>query len=494
MCQRKNSLSGCALAWMMFAAGPLQAATLTVANTDDGGVGSLREAIADALSGDTIDFSVTGTIVLTSGELVIGKDLMIGGPGASSLAISGNNASRVFEIDAGTTVAISGLTIQNGNGGYDLGAGILNYGATLTLTDCTVSGNSNAYHGGGIFNYGGTLVLANSMVSGNYAGDGGGIYNAGVLAVSDSTVSGNTSGELGGGILNWDGQTATVVSSTLSDNSAANQGGGIWNAGTLTVTNTTVSGNTACCGGGVGSGGGILNHGALTLTGSTLSGNSSFYGGGIWNFGNATVKNAVVANSPSGGNCSSGGGGGHVASQGHNLSDDATCSSLGFLSQPSDLNNVPAGLDSSGLQDNGGPTRTIALSAMSPAVDAIPASECTDTTTDQRGVARPQGSGCDIGAFELAPYAADADGDGVPDSLDQCPETDIGAVVNGLGCAIADLCPCLHAAGGTPWKNHGAYVSCVACASRDFVAQGLLAVTDRDMLMSPAAESTCGKE
>lgn len=283
-------LSSRLLVLALSSAVPLWAATLTVANTNDSGLGSLRQAIADATPGDTINFSVTGTITLTSGELFISKNLTISGPGASSLAISGNNSSRVFNIGSGT-VAISGLTIQNGNA------------------------------------------------------------------------------SLGGA------------------------GGGIDNGGTLTVTNSTLSGNSASAGGG------IVNFGALTLANSTLSGNSG--GSGILNSdGSTTLKNAIVANS--GGNCSVASG--TFTSQGHNLSSDGTCAS--FFTPPSDLNNTDPALDPGGLKNNGGPTQTIALQATSPAVDAIPVSECTDVNlvavaTDQRGVARPQGPACDIGAFEL---------------------------------------------------------------------------------------------
>jgi hypothetical protein len=97
----------------LFSASPTLAATITVTNLNDSGPGSLRDAIAAASPGDTIVFSVTGTITLTRGELLISKNLTIKGPGASSLAISGNNSSRVFEIASGVTAAITGLTIQN---------------------------------------------------------------------------------------------------------------------------------------------------------------------------------------------------------------------------------------------------------------------------------------------------------------------------------------------------------------------------------------------
>ena len=135
------------------------AATITVINTSDSGAGSLRQAISDSSSGDTINFnsSLNGqTITLTSGELLINKNLTITGPGANLLAINGNAAGRVFEITSGIDVTISGLTITNGNSGGDYGGGIYNLGdssgsATLTITNSTLSGNSATY-GGGMYN------------------------------------------------------------------------------------------------------------------------------------------------------------------------------------------------------------------------------------------------------------------------------------------------------------------------------------------------------
>src|SRR5258706_13164893 len=91
-----------------------RAATITVTSTADSGAGSLRDAIATASSGDTINISVTGTVTLTGGTLMISKSLTISGPGASDLAVSGNNEARVFTVNSGATVAISRLTIEKG--------------------------------------------------------------------------------------------------------------------------------------------------------------------------------------------------------------------------------------------------------------------------------------------------------------------------------------------------------------------------------------------
>jgi hypothetical protein len=380
-------------------ASPVFANTITVTNTADSGSGSLRGAIASASSGDTINFSLTypATITLSS-TLTINTSLTISGPGASNLAISGSNAVQVFSISGGIIATISGVTIENGNAFF--GSGIFNNG-TLTVTNSTLSGN-NANDGGSILNNG-TLTVTNSTLSGNSSfGFGGSILNNGTLTVTNSTLSGNLARGFGfgGGIFN--SGTLTLTDSTLSGNSASYYGGGIWNDSgtlTLTITNSTLSGNAAQFWGG----GLVNNTGTLTLTNSTLSGNSANIGGGIFSNSGGALKNTIVANSPTGRNCFGG-----LGSQGHNLSDDISCSS--YFTQTGDLNNTPAGLDPAGLQNNGGPTQTIALLATSPAVDAIPVSPtnyCTATdgttpiATDQRGIPRPQGPACDIGAFEL---------------------------------------------------------------------------------------------
>ena len=314
-------------------------------DTDDGVCGildsSLREAIAAANSGNTITFSVTGTIILTSSQLIIDKDLTIEGPGSGDLAIRGNNSSRVF--NTGGTVTIADVTIRDGRRDGFAGGGGISNGGRLTLTDSTVS-NSTAHLGGGIYNDGtGTLTLDNSTISGNSATDGGGIWNGGTgtLTLNNSTVSGNTARGRGGGIYNMSDQgTLTITSSTISDNTANRtqgdyQGGGIYNGSgaTLTLTNSTVSGNIAAF---AGDWGGIFNFvdGTLTLTNSTVSDNRADRGGnggGIRNFGTVTLTNTIIADNPSGGDCL-----GSITSLGFNLDSDGTCG----LGGPGDVSNV----------------------------------------------------------------------------------------------------------------------------------------------------------
>src|SRR5215210_5646472 len=202
------------------------------------------------------------------------------------------------------------------------------------------------------------------------------------LALQNLTVArGSAVGAFGGGIENVAG-TVTVTNSTFSDNSAQ-FGGGIFNeGGTVTVTNSTFSGNSADLGGG-----GIFTTGGTVLvTSSTFSGNSAQFASGIFNSGvPATLRNTIVANSTSGGNC----GGTTTTDGGYNISTDGTCA---FTAQTS-TNGETRPLFAGGLANNGGPTQTIALHPTSPAVNAIPqgTNGCgTTITTDQRGVTRPQ--------------------------------------------------------------------------------------------------------
>lgn len=413
---------------LLAASGISLAGTQTVTTTADSGAGSLRQAIANAAtSGDTIQFqfqSTPVTISLTSGDLQISKNLTITGLGAANLIIdasSNTSQSRVFTIVSGSTVSISGLTVQNGRGGRvgsgsinGEGGGIYNSG-NLTLTNVVVSSNtaSNLQNGGGgIFNEG-TLDVVGSTISNNTAGSkttlgpngdvtGGGIRNAsiGTLTVTNSTISGNF-GQVGGGIFNTG--SMTISGTTFASNIAgvgistinALEGGGIYinGPGSGTIVNSTFSGNSA-----VDDGGAIANHGLVSVSFSTFSGNSATNGANVSAIGQTlTLKANIFSNNNT--NCLISGGA--IVSDGDNLATDGSCN----LGATGDLPNTPAGLDPSGLQSNGGTTQTIALLSTSAAVDKI-VTPCTDAggssvSTDQRGTARPQGTNCDIGAFEL---------------------------------------------------------------------------------------------
>src|SRR5215472_1339085 len=214
--------------------------TIVVTNTNDSGSGSLRDALAAANDGDTIDATgVSGTILLTSGELQINHNVTINGPGAGNLAVNGNAASRVFENFA-SNVTISGFTITNGfPSGTDGGGGVLNRGG-LTLSDSSIDNNHSGDNLGQAFLFPAGILSAGGGV--NSVGDG-------TLTVTNSVVSGNSAGSGGGGgIALSGGGTLTVANSTISGNSRLCTGpscsdGGIGGGGTVTVTNSVISGN-----------------------------------------------------------------------------------------------------------------------------------------------------------------------------------------------------------------------------------------------------------
>lgn len=312
-------------------------ATYTVTNSNDSGEGSLRAAIdkANMTAGvaDEINFmGVTQPIMLTSGELIIEDSLTIQGMG---IIISGNNQSRIFDIDdlndnTTLTVVIDGLTIQDGS--EFEGGGIFNAEKT-TLIDSTIrqnvsiNDNGDQGVGGGIINDAlGTLTIQNSTISGNSALSGGGIYNSGQLTILNSTLSGNRGTEKGGGIYNYG--SATIINNTIADNSAS-------------------------------SGGGIYNNSSRTLN----------------------LKNSIVTRN------------------GDDLVNGGPITPDNIVGNVDNLNLSPS------LADNGGPTLTYALLSGSRAINAgsntdVPAG----ITTDQRGAgfARIVNDIVDIGAFEFS--------------------------------------------------------------------------------------------
>ena len=436
---------------LAFGAQRAAAATITVTNGSDSGAGSLRQAILDAASGDTINFSLPGNsnaITLTSAELLIDKSLTITGPGADQLTVQRSTASstpgfRIFNITFGDfNVTISGLTITNGNITGSDGGGIINgsNGGTLTMTGCTISGNVTDGNGGGIINESndGTLVINGCTISGNIAGgNGGGVYcDFGTMTVTNSSFSANSASD-GGGIYNNFG-TVSTTNSTFSANSASNGGGIFDNDASLDITSSTLSANSA-----TGNGGGIDNHNSTSnITNSTFSGNSAGDGGGLLNDDGGTInvtnctfstnsailaggidtsqgdeldladtiiaKNTDTSGSPDGI--------GSFTSEGYNLIGDGsgvditpnTGDQIGTAASPIDpLLGV--------LQNNGGPTFTQALLFGSPAIDQGAAANDPATgdpiVTDQRGMTRPVdrpnipnasgGNGSDIGAFEV---------------------------------------------------------------------------------------------
>jgi hypothetical protein len=438
-------------------ASTVRADTFTVTNLNDSGTGSLREAIeaAEANAGvDEIVFAdgVSGTVTLASALPIVRDPAGLIIDGGGDVTVSGNGAVQVFRVDEGAALSLRSLTISGGRGArFDNpeGGGIVNLGGTVVVTNSIIAGNNAHQVGGGIFNTGGGAVtVTDSTISRNSTGEfgaGQGIYNeSGMVEVINSTISENGGeGSSGGGIANSPDATLEVTGSTFLGNRQFS-GGGIANfGGAVNVTDSTFSGNrghgAAIFNGNafnpdsVGSlevtnstfssnravvfdcfsqpdcvevevpGGAIDNRGGtVEVTNSTFSGNSASTGSaiangndGAGNPGKATLRNTIVANSTSGGNC---GGEAPIADGGYNVSDDTSCE---FNATNGSLQDTDPLLDAEGLQDNGGPTLTIALLPESPAVDLVGQDACPPPETDQRGVERPQGEACDSGAFEL---------------------------------------------------------------------------------------------
>lgn len=435
-------------------ASPADALETTITTTTDGGAGSLRAAVDAANAGGDAD-----VIVLQTGlEYVLacpGGELTVSGP----LSIVGNGATirqscpdeRVLRNTGQGLLSITGVTLTGGDAPTDGGA-ILSDAGPVTITDSTISGNQAAGDGGGVFVDGGTtLTIEGSRIEGNQSFDhGGGVGVFGELRMTSSVVQGNTvtaAGAYGGGVfvqpagdrpssitassiignhadgasalgggIYVDGDTLLVDTTTVADNTAGSDGGGIYAYYDTAVTRSTISGNTAG-----GRGGGIFSYDpSLAVANSTVVANvAALSGGGISSEGfeldlefvtfggnsapsgsqvdlaGGTLRSfaSVLADGIGGAACAQVVGG----SEGHNY--EQTTDSCG-LHTPSDV--VNGGVTGLGaLAANGGTTWTELPATNSPLLDAIPAGEPRCSGSDQRGVARPNGAACDIGAVEL---------------------------------------------------------------------------------------------
>jgi len=268
--------------------------------------------------------------------LTISKNLTLDGSG-QSVTLDGGNSVQVLSVNSGVSFTLNALTIAHGLSNN--GGGLADIGGTVSISNSTFANNSSPGAGGGLFNVGGTV------------------------SISNSTFANNSAGAEGGGLFNQFSSTVTISNSTFASNSASRGGGGLFNQPL----------------------------GVLTISNSTFASNSATFVGGIDNAGTGMrIGGSIVANN-TGGNCI-----GDTLSTGYNLESSTDCGFTGT----GDLQNTDPKLDPSSLQNNGGPTQTLALQPDSAAVDQIPVgSSCP--ATDQRGVSRPQGPTCDIGAFEM---------------------------------------------------------------------------------------------
>jgi CSLREA domain-containing protein len=414
------------------------------------GTCTLRDAITFANSNagaDTITFSISNaTIALGSTLPTIGEDLTIDGTGQNITIDGQNNVQIMSTAFSSLTLNVTALKFIRGNAPSPESGGAIraNSPANLNVTGCTFDGNVAATAGGAIYASGvGTLTVTNSAFSSNYAnlnnggaiwsskdttnisnstfttnhipGSGGAIYILGTLNVSKSTFDRNyTTNSVGGGgaILN-NGGTTNVANSTFSGNYTAGSlgGGAISNStfGYLNVINSTLSGNYTT---GAGTGGGI--HYDTTSTSDRM-----------------TLKNTIIANSSSGGDCV---GTAKSPDSINNLIEDS--SNACGLTNGSNGNIVGTDPNLAALADNGGPTQTMALNSGSAAIDTGDATVCAAapvSNRDQRNYIRPAGAGCDIGAFEsgattavtLAVFTARAAGNAVTLAWTTLAEADV---------------------------------------------------------------------
>lgn len=410
------------------------------------------QALSTALSGAA---TTGGTLSLASGctytltavnntsegatglPVINGGNVTIQGNGATITrsAASGTPAFRLLAVGAGS-LNLSSLTLSNGladNTG--LGGGAVYSAGPLTVSNSTLTGNSSPSttgSSGGAINAASTLNVSGSTFTGNSGQEGGAILTQSTASISNSTFAQNTGQVYGGGALVAVLGTTTITGSTFAGNTTGPTGGGgaIDNDATVNISDSTFTGNTGATNGG----GALQNFGTMSVGYTTLSGDSSPYGAEIHNYppsgGGLTVSDSIVANGQAGSNC----GGAAVTDGGYNLDSGTSC---GFTATGSKSSANPA---LGPLASNGGPTQTMALPATSPAVDAIPAATpgCTGGT-DQRGVTRPQGTGCDIGAYELVSTAPPPAGGAISGYAGKCVDNYHSSTSNGT---IIDIYSC----------------------------------------------------
>jgi len=384
-------------------------ATFVVNNNGDAGNGNcgdsqctLRDAVLeanDAAGIDTITFDLPAdtTITLSGTQLpTITEDLVIEGTGIDVLAISADNASRLFSVDTGVVLTIQDITLRDASNIGGNGGAIYNQG-TVNLQNTRVTSNTADY-GAAVYNQGGSLAVTGSEITENIADYFGAVVdseNSGTVTIASSTIASNTAYSNGGAFFQVNG-SLTVVSSTISNNYGSIGGAFYTGGGTLIVRNSTVFSNTALTWGG---GFYIESTSAVTINNSTISHNSAntASGGGLYSYQTdpqLNLTNVIIANSDDGGDCFAENA--SLITNLNNLVEDGGCSAA--------YSGDPLLLD---LGDYGGDTSTMLPLLGSPAIDQGDNASCE--TTDQRGINRPLDgdkdnvSTCDIGAVEVPP-------------------------------------------------------------------------------------------
>ncbi|HEY6762083.1 MAG TPA: Ig-like domain repeat protein [Baekduia sp.] len=364
---------------------------------------SVADSVRIELAGGTYDLSSAPTptalaVTFAGPGLTIEPE-----DGAGTPILDGMDATRVLSVDPASNVTVAGLQIESGMGGGSDGGGIEN---------------------------GGTLTVRRSTFSDNTAANGGGIANddGATLNVQDSTFSRNAANAVGGGAIS-DRGTATVERSAIIDNSAQLNGGGIevGPGATMTVTSSTIAGNTAVL-----AGAGITNTGTLTVAASTITGNTVTIGSAMGaaiatTTANTTLVADILEGQSSGTTCYTTGPA--IVDGGYDLDDDGTCVSATAPATGSHAGTAAYGSSTygaalaaylaSGPANNGGPTQTVALlsspnpstALANPALGVVPASFALPAAvggvssvcglSDQRGVVPAAGASCDVGAYLL---------------------------------------------------------------------------------------------
>ena len=342
--------------------------------------------------------------------------------GVTTTIVGGNAYHVVRSTNNHNTAILDGFTITGGNanGSYpdndNAGGGMFNHFSSPTVTNCTFSGNT-AFNGGGMFNFSSSPALTNCTFSGNTASTGGGMFNSSSSpTLTNCTFSGNTA-STGGGMYNYFSSSLTLTNCTFSGNTASTTGGGMKNSSSSpTLTNCTFSGNTAST-----TGGGMFNDSSsFTLTNCTFSNNTAVHGGGMENYVSSTAKiyDTILW----------GDSGGEIANS-SSTPTVADCVVQGGYTGGTNIITADPLLGT--LGDYGGNTATIPLLSGSSAIDAAAyPSGVTKPDTDQRGVTRPQGPKCDIGAYEYVSPVGDVNGDGTINILDVrlCLQIAVGVI------------------------------------------------------------------